>query len=98
MKHLIARLRRDIPKVFETDEFKARIKKINELHAEKRAKLFEEMEKKSRALGFAIQRTPIGINTLPCARRGNHSARRSTRLCPTRRRPRSGKSRTRSSP
>ncbi|HDJ30262.1 MAG TPA: ATP-dependent protease, partial [Candidatus Acetothermia bacterium] len=70
MKHLIARLRRDIPKVFETDEFKARIKKINELHAEKRAKLFEEMEKKSRALGFAIQRTPIGINTLPLRKEG----------------------------
>lgn len=65
MKHLIARLRRDIPKVFETDEFKARSKKINETYAEKRTKLFEEMEKKSRELGFAIQRTPIGINTLP---------------------------------
>ena len=65
MKHLITRLRRDIPKVFELDEFKARSKKINDRYAEKRAKLFEEMEKKSRALGFAIQRTPIGINTLP---------------------------------
>ncbi len=65
MKHLIARLRRDIPKVFELDEFKARSKKINEIYAEKRAKLFEEMEKKARELGFAIQRTPIGINTLP---------------------------------
>ncbi len=65
MKHLIARLRRDIPKVFELDEFKARSKKINEIYAEKRTKLFEEMEKKARELGFAIQRTPIGINTLP---------------------------------
>ncbi len=65
MKHLITRLRRDIPKVFELDEFKARSKKINDRYAEKRTTLFEEMEKKARALGFAIQRTPIGINTLP---------------------------------
>jgi lon-related putative ATP-dependent protease len=65
MDHLIARLRRDIPKVFESDEFKARSKKINERYAEKRTKLLEAMETKSRELGFAIQRTPIGINTLP---------------------------------
>ncbi len=65
MKHLITRLRRDIPKVFDLDEFKARSKKINDRYAEKRTTLFEEMEKKARALGFAIQRTPIGINTLP---------------------------------
>ena len=65
MKHLIGRLRREIPKVFESDEFKARSKKINERYAEKRTHLFEAMEAKSRELGFAIQRTPIGINTLP---------------------------------
>jgi len=70
MKHLITRLRRDIPKVFELDEFKARSKKINDRYAEKRAKLFEEMEKKARELGFAIQRTPIGINTLPLSEKG----------------------------
>jgi len=63
--HLITRLRREIPKVFESDEFKARSKKINERYAEKRTQLFEAMESQSRELGFAVQRTPIGINTLP---------------------------------
>jgi len=70
MEHLIVRLKRDIPKVFESDEFKARSKKINERHSEKRAKLLEEMESKSREHGFAIQRTPIGINTLPLHKKG----------------------------
>jgi lon-related putative ATP-dependent protease len=70
MERLIRRLKRDIPKVFESDEFKARSKRINERFAERRAKLSDEMEKKSRDLGFAIQRTPIGINTLPLQEKG----------------------------
>ncbi len=63
--HLIDRLKRDIPQVFESDEFKARSKKINEQHSEKRSKLFDQMEDECREHGFAMQRTPIGINTLP---------------------------------
>ncbi len=70
MEQLINRLKRDIPKIFESDEFKARSKKITEGHTEKRSKLFEEMEKKSRQLGFSLQRTPIGINTLPLREEG----------------------------
>lgn len=70
MEQLISRLKRDIPKVFETDEFKARSKKINERFAEKRSSLSDDMETKARELGFAIQRTPIGINTLPLRKGG----------------------------
>ena len=66
----IKRLRREIPKLFESDEFKARSKRINERYGEKRTTLLEEMEKRSRELGFAIQRTPIGINTLPLRENG----------------------------
>ena len=61
----IKRLRREIPKVFDSDEFKARSKKITERFSERRTALLEEMESKARELGFSIQRTPIGINTLP---------------------------------
>jgi len=61
----IKRLQRDIPKVFESDEFKARSKKISERFGERRTTLLEKMEAEARKLGFAIQRTPIGINTLP---------------------------------
>lgn len=70
MEHLLTRLRRDIPKVFESDEFKARSKRINERFAERRSKLTDEMESKARELGFAIQRTPIGINTFPLQNEG----------------------------
>ena len=66
----IKRLRREIPKLFESDEFKARSKRITERYGEKRTALLEEMERRSRELGFAIQRTPIGINTLPLHENG----------------------------
>jgi lon-related putative ATP-dependent protease len=66
----IKRLQREIPKVFESDEFKARNKKITDRHGERRAAILEEMEAKARALGFSIQRTPIGINTLPLHENG----------------------------
>jgi len=61
----IKRLQREIPKVFESDEFKAGSKRINDRYGERRTTLLEEMETKAKELGFAIQRTPIGINTLP---------------------------------
>jgi len=70
MEQLIVRLKRDIPKVLASDEFKARSKKISERFVEKRSKLADDMEAKSRKLGFAIQRTPIGINTLPLQEEG----------------------------
>ena len=65
LEQQIKRLRREIPKLLESDEFKARSKRITEKFGEQRTTLLEEMEEKSRELGFAIQRTPIGINTLP---------------------------------
>ena len=66
----IKRLQREIPKVFESDEFKARNKKIADRYGERRTSLLEEMEAKARELGFATQRTPIGINTLPLHENG----------------------------
>lgn len=66
----IKRFQREVPKVFEADEFKARSKKIAERYGERRTALLEEMETKARELGFAIQRTPIGINTLPLHENG----------------------------
>jgi lon-related putative ATP-dependent protease len=65
LEQLIKRLKREIPSVFESDEFKSRSKKIAERYNQKRSSLLESMETKARELGFSIQRTPIGINTLP---------------------------------
>ena len=49
----IKRLQREIPKLLESDEFKARSKKINERFGERRTTLLDEMETRSRELGFA---------------------------------------------
>ena len=70
LDHLIKRLKREIPSVFESDEFKGRTKKTVERYNQKRATLLEDMEKQSRELGFSIQRSPIGINTLPLDEQG----------------------------
>ena len=70
LQQLIKRLKREIPSVFESDEFKGRSKKTVERHNQKRTTLLEGMEKQSRELGFAIQRTPIGMNTLPLDEKG----------------------------
>ena len=70
LEHHVDRLKREIPKVFESDEFKARSKKSNDRYGKKRTTLLEEMEKRARELGFAVQRTPIGINTLPLHENG----------------------------
>jgi len=65
LEQLVHRLKREIPKVFESDEFKARSKRITDRFGEKRTTLLEQMETQSRELGFAIQRSPVAINTLP---------------------------------
>lgn len=70
LEQLINRLKRDIPSVFESDEFKNRSKKTVEQFNQKRTSLLEAMEKQSRDLGFSIQRSPIGINTLPLDDKG----------------------------
>ena len=70
LEQQVKRLQREIPKLIESDEFKARSKKINERFGERRTALLDEMDTRSRKLGFAIQRTPIGINTLPLHENG----------------------------
>ena len=65
LEQLVSRLKREIPKVFESDEFKARSKRITDRFGEQRTTLLEQMESQSRELGFAIQRSPVAINTLP---------------------------------
>jgi len=70
LEQLVKRLKREIPSVFESDEFKGRTKKTIERYNQKRTTLLEGIEKQSRELGFTIQRSPIGINTLPLDKEG----------------------------
>ncbi|HDI11090.1 MAG TPA: ATP-dependent protease [Candidatus Acetothermia bacterium] len=65
MERCIELVKREIPKVLESEEFKAQAKAERERFARLREQAFEELEAKAKELGFAIQRTPIGINTIP---------------------------------
>ena len=65
MDRCIDFLRRELPKVLESDEFKAQAKDEREKFVAKREELFKRLEERAKGLGFAIQRTPVGINTIP---------------------------------
>lgn len=65
MERCIEFLSHELPRVLESDEFKARAKKERERFARERDEAFQELEKHAAQLGFSIQRTPVGINTIP---------------------------------
>ncbi len=65
MERCIEFLARELPKVLESEEFKTRAKRERDRFGQKREDMFRELETRARALGFAIQRTPVGINTIP---------------------------------
>jgi len=65
MDRCIDFLKRELPKVLESEEFKAQAKEERERFVARREELFRRLEERARSLGFAIQRTPVGINTIP---------------------------------
>lgn len=65
MNKLIELLRRDIPTAFKSEEYQERKRAIDEAVNQKREELFTELERRARKEGFALQRTPIGINSIP---------------------------------
>lgn len=65
MDRFIVHLDREIPKVLESEEVKARLTREREHFNSRREGIFREMEKEAARLGFAVQRTPFGINTIP---------------------------------
>ncbi len=65
MERCVEFLRRELPKVLESDEFKAQAKEERDRFSSERDQLFQELEKKARELGFTVQRTPVGMNTIP---------------------------------
>ncbi len=65
MERCIEFVKRELPKALESEELKARAKAERERFSRMREEAFEELEAKAKALGFAVQRTPLGINTIP---------------------------------
>jgi lon-related putative ATP-dependent protease len=67
MSKLLELLKRDIPTAFKSEEYQERKRTIDEEINRKREELFVELEETAKGMGFALQRTPIGINTIPLA-------------------------------
>lgn len=65
MDRFLEFLDRELPRVMESEEMKARARRERESLEARRDQIFRELESKARALGFALQRTPFGINTIP---------------------------------
>jgi predicted ATP-dependent protease len=65
MDRCVEFLARELPRVLESDEFKARAKKERDRFSRDKDAVFHELEARATELGFSIQRTPLGINTIP---------------------------------
>ena len=65
MKDLIGSLRIEIPKTFETKDYKERSSKISETYEDQKRQLLSDTEKKVRERGFQIKRTPLGFAPVP---------------------------------
>lgn len=65
MDQMIDGLKLSIPAAFESEEYRERRRKIDELAVANRAKIFEALEEEASNRGFSLQRTPIGINAIP---------------------------------
>ena len=71
MDRCVEFLARELPRVLESDEFKARAKKERDRFSRERDEEFHGLEAKAVQLGFSLQRTPVGINTLPLKEDGS---------------------------
>lgn len=65
MDELIADCRREIPKVFESDQYQQRRAALVQRLQEQRDAVFQDIRTVAEQLGFAIQVTPMGIATVP---------------------------------
>ena len=65
MDHFVEELRRAIPAVFETDEYRARRHEIDAELAERQEKAFDELRGKARTHGLDLVRMPMGMALAP---------------------------------
>ncbi len=71
MERFIEFLERELPRVMESEEVKARVRREREQLEAQKEGVFRELEGKARSLGFALQRTPFGLNTIPLKSEGS---------------------------
>jgi lon-related putative ATP-dependent protease len=65
MNRTVEFLQRELPRSLESEEFKSWTKEEREKLTARREELFRGLEARARARGFSLQRTPVGLNTIP---------------------------------
>jgi predicted ATP-dependent protease len=65
IEDLVAAVRTDIPRAFESDEYAQRRDQVSREVQSQREKFFEALEKEARERELAINPTPMGITTVP---------------------------------
>ena len=65
MMELVESLKRELPRAFESEDYRDRNRIVAEDYAEQKKSLIGEVEKKAREKGFQIKSTPAGIVTIP---------------------------------
>jgi predicted ATP-dependent protease len=65
VEDLVAAVRADIPRAFESDEYAQRRDQVSREVQSQREKFFEALEKEARDRELAINPTPMGITTVP---------------------------------
>ena len=65
MSNLISEVRRELPKAFESEDYAAKRETTIRAIEEERQNLFAQLNKRAQEEGFVLQRSPIGLLTIP---------------------------------
>jgi len=70
MEELVDALRKEIPRVFRSDEYKERREALLKEHENQKKTILSQTEQKAQERGFKIIRTPFGFTTIPVKKDG----------------------------
>lgn len=65
MRHLVDQIRREVPRIFESDEYNARRESITRKAVEERDEIVQSMNQRAAEADFMIQATPTGLLLIP---------------------------------
>lgn len=65
MEHLVKRLRAEIPMALQSEDYENAVNAYLSASADRKSKLFSDLEKRAKSLDFQIKSTRMGIETIP---------------------------------
>jgi len=65
MENLVERIKEDLPKAFDSDEYSARREEVLEEIQKRRQEISKEINSRAEEAGFSIQASPMGVMLLP---------------------------------